>query len=87
MSAAVADARLGNPDWADNWSVGAGMRFELIEMATRKVWICQQLVEPDLINAVEIPNPSTVVVLDGGFGFHGPVPRSVIDEVAVEVTT
>lgn len=43
------DPRLGNPEWSDNWTLGRGLRFELIEMATRRVFICQ-----DEITAAEV---------------------------------
>jgi len=35
------DSRLGNPEWADNWTLGGGLRFELMEAETRRVFICQ----------------------------------------------
>ncbi len=35
------DQRLGNPEWADNWTLGDGLRFELIEAATKRVFLCQ----------------------------------------------
>ncbi len=37
----TADPRLGAPDWVDNWTLGGGLRFELIEADTRRVFICQ----------------------------------------------
>ena len=35
------DVRLGTPEWVDNWTLGDGLRFELIEARTRRVFICQ----------------------------------------------
>lgn len=35
------DPRLGNLEWSDNWTLGGGLRFELIEAATTRVFICQ----------------------------------------------
>lgn len=36
------DSRLGNPEWTDNWTLGRGVRFELIEAATKRVFLCQE---------------------------------------------
>ena len=36
------DIRLGNQEWADNWTVGPGLRFELIETATGRVFLSQE---------------------------------------------
>ena len=35
------DPRLGNPEWADNWTLGGGLRFEVMEAETRRVFLCQ----------------------------------------------
>ncbi len=35
------DPRLGTPEWLDNWTLGRGVRFELTEIETRRVFICQ----------------------------------------------
>ncbi|MGI9598928.1 MAG: hypothetical protein ACR2QK_22380 [Acidimicrobiales bacterium] len=53
------DARLGNPAWTDNWTLGRGLRFELIEAATQRVFICQDEVTADELASFEPP---------GGFG-------------------
>lgn len=54
MSAEL-DARLGNPDWVDNWTVDRGLRFELMEQATGRVFICQHEVTADELAAFETP--------------------------------
>jgi hypothetical protein len=35
------DPRLGNPEWSENWTLGGGLQFELMEAETRRVFICQ----------------------------------------------
>ena len=49
------DARLGNPAWRDNWTLGQGLRFELIEPSTQRVFICQDEVTPDELASFEAP--------------------------------
>ncbi len=49
------DSRLGNTEWTDNWTLGTGLRFELIEMATQRVYICQGEVSTDELAAFEPP--------------------------------
>jgi len=49
------DPRLGNPDWADNWTLGGGLRFELMEKATRRVFIGQEEATASEIEAFEPP--------------------------------
>jgi len=48
------DPRLGNPNWSDNWTLGSGLRFELIEAETRRVFICQAEVTAE---ELEVFNP------------------------------
>lgn len=47
---------LGNPDWADNWTLGRGLRFELIEAETQRVLICQSEVTAVELAAFETPD-------------------------------
>ena len=49
------DPRLGNPEWSDNWTLGGGVRFELIEAATSRVLICQAEVTAAEIASFEAP--------------------------------
>ena len=50
------DPRLGNPEWADNWTLGTGVRFELIEIATQRVFLCQQAVTSTEVGDFEAPD-------------------------------
>ena len=50
------DRRLGNPEWSDNWTLGRGLRFELMETATRRVFICQAEVTGEELAAFESPD-------------------------------
>ncbi|MCP3938527.1 MAG: hypothetical protein GY708_24535 [Actinomycetia bacterium] len=49
------DSRLGNAAWADNWTLGHGLRFELIEAVTQRVFICQDEVTAGELAAFEPP--------------------------------
>jgi len=50
------DVRLGNPEWIDNWTLGDGLRFEVIESATQRVFICQQAVTAGEFDAFDPPD-------------------------------
>lgn len=50
------DARLGPPEWTDNWTLGRGLRFELIEAETRRVFICQAEVTARELTDFEPPD-------------------------------
>lgn len=50
------DPRLGNTEWVDNWTLGDGLRFELIEADTRRVFICQTEVADAELAAFEPPD-------------------------------
>lgn len=52
----VPDPRLGNPDWLDNWTLGRGLRFELLESATRRVFISQAEVTSAELAGFEPPD-------------------------------
>jgi len=49
------DPRLGNPEWSDNWTLGRGLRFELMEAETRRVFICQAEVTATEVGSFEPP--------------------------------
>ncbi len=49
------DPRLGNPEWSDNWTLGRGLRFELMEAATKRVFICQVEVTASELAGFEAP--------------------------------
>ena len=50
------DARLGSPEWADNWTLGRGVRFELMETATRRVFLCHDPVGTAEVASFEAPD-------------------------------
>ncbi len=50
------DRRLGNPQWLDNWTVGSGLRFELMETATRRVFLCQTEATAAEVESFEPPD-------------------------------
>jgi len=50
------DPRLGNPEWSDNWTLGRGLRFELLEAETGRVFICQTEVAAIDVAAFEPPD-------------------------------
>lgn len=50
------DPRLGNPEWSDNWTVGGGLRFEVMEAATRRVFIRQAEATATEVDSFEPPN-------------------------------
>ena len=50
------DPRLGNPEWSDNWTLGRGLRFELLEAETGRVLICQTEVAAVDVAAFEPPD-------------------------------
>ena len=50
------DPRLGDPGLADNWTLGRGLRFELMEVETRQVLICQTEVTAAEVAAFEPPD-------------------------------
>ncbi len=50
------DSRLGNPEWADNWTLGGGLRFELMETATMRVMLCQAEATAAEVESFEPPD-------------------------------
>jgi len=55
----VPDPRLGPLEWSDNWTLGAGLRFELMEVDTRRVFICQTEVTATEVESFEPPDGFT----------------------------
>jgi len=50
------DTRLGKPDWADNWTEGGGgLRVEIIDTATRAVWLCHAPVTYKRARSLPLP--------------------------------
>ena len=49
------DPRLGTPEWVDNWTLGDGLRFELIEAATGRVLLSQESATATEIASFEAP--------------------------------
>ena len=49
-------AALGNIEWADNWTVGDGLRIEIMNTATKDVWICQSLVTRERADSLAVPD-------------------------------
>lgn len=52
----AADPELGNVDWLDNWTLGPGVRFELFELATKSVWLCQTPIDPADLDSLDLPD-------------------------------
>ncbi len=50
------DPRLGTPEWSDNWTLGGGLRFELMETATRRVFLCQAEATAAEVESFEPPD-------------------------------
>lgn len=56
------DERLGIPEWADNWTLGPGLRFELMEIATRRVFLYQPPVTAAELAEFDVPEGFTHVL-------------------------
>jgi hypothetical protein len=51
-----AQATIGNPEWDQNWTLdGLGFYGEIMELATQKVWLCQQSFTSEQYEALEAP--------------------------------
>lgn len=48
------DSRLGNPEWIDNWTVGAGLRMEIID-SSGQVWLCNTPVAKEQARSLSLP--------------------------------
>lgn len=76
----MADPRLGNPEWADNWTLGAGPRFELMEKSKSRVFLCQEEVTAADVDSFEPPDGyrhalAGAVVADSAFFGRSPGAR------------
>jgi len=49
------DARLGIPEWVDNWTLGPGLRLELMEAATGRVFLSQEPATAAEVASFETP--------------------------------
>ena len=49
------DARLGTPEWDHNWTLGPGLRFELMEVATGRVFLSQEPATAAEVASFETP--------------------------------
>lgn len=49
------DARLGNPDWSDNWTIGPGLRMEIMDSQGR-VWLCHEPVTRERALGLSLPD-------------------------------
>lgn len=65
MTGAVTDSRLGNAQWTDNWTVGTGLRLEIMEAATADVWLCQTPVDQGRVADLALPHGYTIVGVAG----------------------
>ncbi len=48
------DPRLGNTDWSDNWTLGPGLRMEIIDSDGR-VWLCHEPVTKEQARGLSLP--------------------------------
>lgn len=53
------DARLGNPGWVDNWTIGSGLRMEVIDQLGQ-VWLCQEPVTEELARSLVLPDGASL---------------------------
>ena len=53
------DPRLGNPEWRDNWTVGSGLRMEVID-ALSQVWLCQEPVTVEQAHGLALPDGASL---------------------------
>lgn len=51
----AADPAIGTVEWSDNWTLGPGVRLELVEIATNSVWLCQTVVEHAAVERLDLP--------------------------------
>lgn len=82
MNGPTLDPRLGNPEWSDNWTIGPGVRFELLETATGKVFLCQDAVTEEELAAFERPDGFTQALVGearADLAYFARSPRSAED--------
>lgn len=53
------DPRLGNPDWSDNWTVGSGLRMEVIDQLGQ-VWLCHEPVTLEQARSLVLPDRASL---------------------------
>ena len=53
------DQRLGNPEWSDNWTVGSGLRMEVIDQLSQ-VWLCQEPVTVEQAHGLALPDGASL---------------------------
>ncbi len=53
------DARLGNPEWRDNWTVGSGLRMEVIDQLGQ-AWLCQEPVTVEQAHRLALPDGASL---------------------------
>jgi len=46
----------GSRDWTDNWTIGPGLRMEIMDTATSDVWICQAEVDEHTPRSLTVPD-------------------------------
>lgn len=56
------DPRLGNPDWYDNWTVGPGLRMEIIDSDGR-VWLCHEPVTKERARGLMLPDGASLALV------------------------
>ncbi len=56
------DPRIGNPDWVDNWTVGPGLRMEIMDSGGR-VWLCHEPVTKERARSLALPNGASPALL------------------------
>ena len=54
---------LGNTDWPDNWTLGEGLRIEVMESETRNVWLGQAAVTVEQARSLRLPEGFTLAGL------------------------
>ncbi len=55
MTTSARDARLGNPDWVDNWTIGPGLRMEIMDEETSDVWLAQEPIDEARARSSSLP--------------------------------
>lgn len=53
------DIRLGNSEWRDNWTVGSGLRVEVIDRFGQ-AWLCQEPVTKERARALALPDGASL---------------------------
>ncbi len=56
------DPRIGNPDWVDNWTVGPGLRMEIMDSGGR-VWLCHEPVTKERARSLALPDGASPSLL------------------------